>query len=57
MEIGTEQTVFYIMECEIENYRRAGFQIKDLHRERGDNIRCFLAIEPTTKTPDPKSSR
>jgi hypothetical protein len=46
MEIGSEQTIFYITQHEVENYRRAGFEIKPLHRVRGDDIHCYIAIGP-----------
>jgi hypothetical protein len=40
------QTVFYITGNEVERYRAAGFEVKPLHRVRGDDIECFIAIEP-----------
>lgn len=50
MEVGEEQTIFYITELEVENYRNAGFTVKPLHRVRGDDILCYIAIEPTCQT-------
>jgi hypothetical protein len=56
MEIGmidsadsyNSQTVFYINGNEVERYRAAGFEVKPLHRIRGDDIHCYIAIEPTS---------
>jgi hypothetical protein len=47
MEIGDEQTILYITHWQIEDYRRAGWIVKPLDRVRGDNVHCYIAIEPT----------
>lgn len=48
---GSEQTVLYITHWQVDDYRRAGWEVKDLQRVRGDDIHCFIAIEPCpTKT-------
>jgi hypothetical protein len=50
-DVYNSQTVFYITGNEVERYRAAGFEVKPLHRTRGDDIECFIAIEPCpTKT-------
>jgi hypothetical protein len=46
VEVGDEQTIFYITEPEVANYLAAGFEIKPLHRVRGDDIHCYIAIGP-----------
>jgi hypothetical protein len=48
MEIGTEQTILYITHWQIEDYERAGWTVKPLHRTRGDHVHCFIAIEPVS---------